>query len=103
MIENGIEFSASKASLVISVRAYRSGKDFTFEIQDNGIGILPVFFDRIFTLFQRLHHRDECSGNGIGLSICKKFVLCHGCRIWVESIYCEGATFKFTLPASPLP
>lgn len=102
LIGNGIKFSASKASPAISVRAYRSGKDFTVEIQDNGIGILPEYFDRIFTLFQRLHHRDEFSGNGIGLSICKKIVLRHGGRIWVESIYGEGATFKFTLPASPL-
>ena len=102
LIGNGIKFSASKASPSISVRAYRSGKDFTFEIQDNGIGILPEYFDRIFTLFQRLHHRDEFLGNGIGLSICKKIVLRHGGRIWVESVHGVGATFKFTLPASPL-
>jgi light-regulated signal transduction histidine kinase (bacteriophytochrome) len=83
----------------IHVSARRGGPDeWIFSVCDNGIGIEPKYFDKIFLMFQRLHSRDEFSGTGIGLTLCKKIAERHGGRIWVERNPGPGSTFHISLP-----
>ena len=99
LIGNGIKFKGAEPPRV-HITASRNGKDWTFSVRDNGIGFEPQYADRIFSVFQRLHSRDEYQGNGIGLAICRKIVERHQGRIWAESIPGSGATFYFTMPAA---
>jgi PAS domain S-box-containing protein len=84
----------------IHIGASNGGKQYRFAIRDNGLGIDPQYFERIFGMFQRLHKREEFSGTGIGLAICKKIVERHGGQIAVESRPGIGSVFSFALTGS---
>lgn len=102
LISNAIKFRGESAPH-IHISANRSGDDWVFAVQDNGIGIESQYLDRIFLMFQRLHPVGTYQGSGIGLTICKKVVEHHRGRIWAESKPGEGSTFYFTVPADANP
>jgi PAS domain S-box-containing protein len=98
LLSNGIKFHNTQLPHV-HVSATLQGQEWLFSVRDNGIGIAPQDQERIFMVFQRLHHREPYPKPGVGLAVCKRIIERHGGKIWVESILGRGATFFFTLPA----
>lgn len=98
LIGNALKFQNGEKAPEIRIRSEAQNNDWQFCIEDNGIGISPDFYDRVFAIFQRFHRKEDYPGTGIGLSTCRKFIeLCNG-RIWFESELGQGTRFFFTLP-----
>jgi len=97
LISNAIKFMDPNKTPKISISSTYCNGYHKFTVKDNGIGIDPKYSEKIFTIFQRLHGRDEYEGTGIGLAHCRKIVELHNGEIWVESEVGEGSTFFFTI------
>lgn len=85
LIGNAIKYQTSGTPQIHISAALNADKKWKFSIRDNGLGIDPKYFGKIFGMFQRLHRREEFAGTGIGLAICKKIVERHGGVISVDS------------------
>lgn len=100
LIANAIKFHSDQTPQ-IHVSAKEKEGQWVFSVQDNGIGIEPEYFERIFIMFQRLHGKNEYKGTGIGLAVCKRIIDRHGGKIWLESTKSKGSTFYFSLSDAP--
>jgi light-regulated signal transduction histidine kinase (bacteriophytochrome) len=100
LITNALKYHDPNRPPQVAVTARQRRKEWVITVADNGIGIAPQYFERIFGIFQRLHARHEYEGTGIGLAICKKIVEHHKGRIWVQSTPGEGSEFFVSFPAA---
>jgi two-component system CheB/CheR fusion protein len=100
LIGNALKYHG-KSDPIIIVSAEETNTVWIFSVKDNGIGIDPIYAEKIFMPFQRLHLREHYEGTGIGLSICKKIIDRLKGKIWVESTLGGGACFKFSIPKMP--
>jgi light-regulated signal transduction histidine kinase (bacteriophytochrome) len=101
LLSNAIKFHGIDPPQV-DIEGKRDGAAWLFTVRDHGIGIEPQYTEHVFTIFQRLHTREEYPGSGIGLAVCRKIVERHGGRIWVDSEPGQGSAFRFTIPARGL-
>ena len=100
LLGNALKYRAPDRRLRIGVTArLQAPGTWRFAVADNGIGIEPQYFDKIFEIFQRLHPAAETEGTGLGLTLCRRIAHRFGGTIWVESSPGSGATFFFTLKA----
>ncbi len=98
LITNGLKYRRAGVPPQLTIRAVDEGNHYRFSVADNGIGVEPHHYDRVFQIFQRLHGRNEYPGTGIGLATCKKVIDIYGGQIWLNSTVGVGSTFYFTIP-----
>jgi light-regulated signal transduction histidine kinase (bacteriophytochrome) len=101
LVSNALKYTRGREPARIEIGAQPgAGKDVTLYVRDNGVGFDMRYVDKLFGVFQRLHHAHEFEGVGIGLANVRRIVHRHGGRTWAESDLGAGATFSFTLPAA---
>jgi PAS domain S-box-containing protein len=97
LVSNGLKYHEAGKKPIIHISAEKKASHWQFAVSDNGIGIDPDYYERIFILFQRLHENEEYSGTGMGLAIVKKIVEAMGGEVWIASEKGKGSTFFFTI------
>ncbi|WP_051494988.1 sensor histidine kinase [Nocardia nova] len=105
LVGNAVKFRAPDSAPLVRIECEPADDpgEWRFSVSDNGIGIEPQFAEKVFVIFQRLHSREEYSGTGIGLALCKKIVEYHGGALWIDTTYTGGTRFRFTLAAQTAP
>jgi light-regulated signal transduction histidine kinase (bacteriophytochrome) len=98
LLDNAIKFTRDRNPAQIVIRAQPGPAEIVYEVRDNGVGFDMAYVDKLFGVFQRLHHVEEFEGTGIGLANVRRIIERHGGRSWAEGKEGEGAAFFFTLP-----
>ncbi|MFZ6872195.1 sensor histidine kinase [Undibacterium sp. Di27W] len=99
LISNAIKYSSKTEQAVVQISGALDGDQIVYTVKDNGVGFNMEYYDKLFGVFQRLHHASEFAGTGVGLAITQRVLQRHGGRIWAQSSLNEGASFFFSLPA----
>jgi len=98
LISNAVKFTEKKEECMIEIKSYQENQQTVYVIKDNGDGFNMSFYNKLFGVFQRLHHKTDFDGIGIGLAIADKIVTRHQGKIWAEGKVKEGAVFYFSMP-----
>lgn len=99
LLSNAVKYTRPRERATIQIRFAGNGeREIEFSVRDNGVGFDMKYSDKLFGVFQRLHHADEFDGTGIGLANIRRIIHRHGGRTWARAKVNEGATFYFTLP-----
>src|SRR5262249_6508100 len=98
LISNAMKFSSKRTAPVVEIASRVEGNEVILSVKDNGVGFDMKYSNKLFGVFQRLHHEDEFEGTGVGLAIVQRVVYRHGGRIWADSKVDEAASFFFALP-----
>src|SRR5690606_2675309 len=102
LISNAIKYSQKKPQPRIEIGGLKENDDYVFYVKDNGAGFNMANYNKLFSIFQRLHTENEFNGTGIGLAGVKRIIERHDGRIWAQSEEGKGSEFYFTLGGKPL-